>query len=572
MQVDPITLEIIRNRLREIGATMEHLLFHSGYSTILRESHDGSAVICDIDGYAVESPGHPIHLLPYYYSLRCIRENYSLEEMKEGDCFIVNDPYIGGSLHVPDVVIFTPIYADGAIIGFVGSMAHKPDMGGLVPGSSGAGAREIFHEGLLLPGVRYWSKAGVNKEVEALITRNCRIPEVISGDLRAQVGCTLIGVQHVQSLCQEYGTDTVKTAFTELLRLSEKQVRDRLRAWPDGESEAETFVDHDGVDLDKPVRLHVKVVKKGDSISFDYSASADQVKGPTNLRPQSSQVAALLGLMVMLDPSIPFNDGVRRAVEFVNPEGKITNPRWPAPVNSYYGLSNVLYSTVGKALAKFNPERAVASAGLGLGAVAIGYERNRTGRKAVQYDLFATAQGGTSTNDGSSGTVGFLNLTPSTPIEVIETEFPVRVVSHDWIKDSAGPGIHRGGLGNKKVYELLGEATLTLRLGHQFDFSGWGVFGGKAPRAMRATLNPGAANERVLRPLETIKLMPGDRFSIEMAGGGGYGDPRQRAPELVVDDIKNGYVSIEAAEKEYGIAVRAQDLSIDSTRTKALRA
>lgn len=382
--LDPITLEIIRSRLCEIGSTMEHLLFHSGYSTILRESHDGSGVICDRDGFAVEAPGHPIHLLPYYYTVRNIITNYPLNTMHDGDCFISSDPYLGGSLHVPDFVIVTPIFSDGEIIGFSCSIAHKPDVGGLVPGSSGAGAREIFHEGLLLPGVRYWTRDGVVKEVEAIIKRNCRIPEIIAGDLRAQVGCTLVGAQHIQNLCKEYGTATVKEAFAELLKLSERRVRHKLREWPDGEAEAETLVDHDGVDLDRPVRIHAKVTKKGDQITFDYSAGHDQVKGPTNLRPQSSEVAALMALMVMLDPTIPLNDGARRPVSFINPEGKITNPRWPAPVNSYYGLSNVLYSTIGKALAQFNPARAVASAGLGLGAIAVGYDKSRTGRKAVQ--------------------------------------------------------------------------------------------------------------------------------------------------------------------------------------------
>lgn len=571
MSIDPITLEVIRNRLREIGATMEHLLFHSGYSTILRESHDGSACICDPDGYAVETPGHPIHLFPYSFTVKCVLERYPLATMQEGDCFISSDPYAGGSLHVPDFVIVTPIFVEGEIIGFSCSIAHKPDVGGMVPGSSGAGAREIFHEGLLLPGVKYWTKDGVVPEVEAIITRNSRVPEIIAGDLRAQVGCTKVGVQQVQKLCEEYGKETVTTAFSELLRLSEQRVRDKLAEWPDGEGEAETFVDHDGVDLDKPLRLHVRVIKKGTDITIDYSGSDPQVKGPTNLRPQSSQVAGLLALMVMLDPTIPMNDGARRPITFINPEGRLTNAKWPAPVNSYYGLSNVLYSTIGKALAEFNPERAVASAGLGLGAIAIGYEFNRTGRKAVQYELFVTAQGGTSTHDGSSGTVGFLNLTPNTPIEIIESEFPVQVQEFSWIPDSAGAGRYRGGLGNCKQYKLLGDATLTLRLGHQFNFSGWGVFGGEAPRPMRAWLNPGTDRERQLEPLETLHLKKGDILRVEMAGGGGYGSPLDRPAQSVLEDVRNGYVSIAAAASTYGVVIDPASLELDADATRKAR-
>ncbi len=570
MELDIITLEIIKNRLREIGSTMEHLLFHSGYSTILRESRDGSAGICDIDGYAVEAAGAPLHIYPYHLSIQGILRNYPLAEMQDGDCYILTDPYLGGVLHVPDVVIVTPIFVDGAIIGFSVSIAHKPDLGGLVPGSSGAGSREIFHEGLLLPGVKYWTKDGVIKEVEAIIKRNCRIPEIIAGDLRAQVGCTMVGAQRIRELCAEYGTDTIKFAFSELLRLTEQRVRQGLASWPDGEAEAEGLVDDDGVDIDKALRLHVKVIKKGDGITFDYSGMHEQVKGPINLRPQTAQVAALLAVLNYLDPTIPINDGVCRPLSFINPEGKITNPRWPAPINSYYGLTHVLKSTIGTALAEFNPGRAVACSGLGLGAIGIGHQQNRAGRKAVQYELFVTSQGGTSDHDGSSG-VTMLNGTPNTPVEIIETEFPVRLRRYEWITDSAGSGQFRGGLGNRKEYEVLGDATLTVRLGHQFKHAGWGVLGGQAPAALRAYLNRGTDKERLLRPLETVQLTKGDTFCIEMPGGGGFGDPRQRESQRVLDDVLNGCVSIEAAEHDYKVVIDPTLLTIDAEKTSKLR-
>ncbi len=569
-ELDAVTLEVIKNRFRELGSTMEHLLFHSGYSTILRELRDGSAGICDREGYAVEAAGTPIHLYPYYLGVRAVIQSYPIEKMLDGECFILTDPYLGGSLHVPDLIIVTPVFVDDEVIAFSVSIAHKPDLGGLVPGSSGAGAREIFHEGLLLPPVRYWTRNGVVKEVEAIIKRNCRIPEIIAGDIRAQVGCTLVGSQRIRELCVEYGTDTIKTAFAELLRLSEERVRRGLAGWPDGIEVAEGWVDDDGVDPDKALRLHVKVTKQGDGITFDYSQMCDQVKGPINLRPQTSNVAAVLALLTYLDPTIPINDGIRRPIEFINPEGKITNPKWPAPVNSYYGLTHVLFSTIGRALSKFNPKRAVASAGLGLGAMAVGHQENRLGRKAVQYELYVTSQGGTSEHDGSFG-VTMLNGTPNTSVEIIETEFPVRVCRHEFILDSAGAGHFRGGPGNRKEYEVLGDADLTLRLGHQFNHSGWGVFGGKPPQTVRAYLNPGTERERVLRPLETVHLVAGDHFLIEMPGGGGYGDPFSRDPQGVLIDVLDGTVSIEAAERDYGVAIDRASSTIQVEKTAELR-
>ena len=465
MKLDPITLEIIMARFAEICATMEHVLFHSGYSTILRESHDGSSAICDINGYAVDSSGGPLHLLSFYYTVRSVKEMYPIEQMRDGDCFIHNDPYTGGTLHVPDVLIVTPVFVGGEVIGFVLSHAHKPDVGGLVPGSSGAGSREIFHEGLLLPGVRFWTKDGVVKEVLEIIKTNCRIPEIIEGDLRAQVGCTLMGVQQVRALCDEYGVDTIKAAMPAIMALSEKRLRDGLEAWPDGELEAECFVDHDGVDLDKPLRLHVKIVKKGRDIHFDYSQTNDAGEGPDQSAPADQRMRGDHGAGHHARPDHPVQ---RRAA----PADRLHQPGRQDHQPEMAGAGELVLRPVERALFHRQPGAGqVLSAargglaGLGLGAIAIGYDQNRSGRKAVQYELFSSAQGGRSNNDGSSGTVGFLNVTPNTPIEVIETEFPVRVKRFEWIEDSAGAGAHRGGLGNRKEYELLGDATVTLRLG-----------------------------------------------------------------------------------------------------------
>ena len=571
MQVDPITLEVINHRLREIGATMMHLLFHGGYSTILRESHDGSAGICDREGYAVLAAGSPIHLYPYYYSTRAVLQNYPLASMRDGDSFVLTDPYLGGNLHVPDLVVVTPIFVDGEVIGFSVSIAHKPDLGGLVPGSSGAGAREIFHEGLLLPGVRYWNRDGVVPDIEAIIRRNSRVPETVAGDIRAQVGCTMIGAQRVRDLCAEYGTETLTHAFVELQQLAEQRMRRELAAWPDGESEAEGWIDDDGVDLDRPIRLHVRIAKRGDAITIDYSGTNEQVKGPVNLRPQCSETAALLALVANLDPTIAMNDGTRRPITFINPAGRITNARWPAPVNSYYGITHVLYSTVGRALAAFNPGRAVATAGLGVGAIALGHRQTRGGKGTVQYELTVVGGGATPQHDGTSGNVGITNGTPNTPVEILETEFPIRVRRHEFIPDSAGAGRYRGGPGTRKEHEVLEDAVLTLRLGHQFKYPGWGVLGGGAPTPARAALAPGGASERMLRPLETLPLSAGAIFRIEMPGGGGYGAPEAREPEQVLDDVLNGYVSVEAAEREYRVAIDSSRLRVDAERTARLR-
>jgi N-methylhydantoinase A/oxoprolinase/acetone carboxylase beta subunit/N-methylhydantoinase B/oxoprolinase/acetone carboxylase alpha subunit len=569
--LDPITLEVIHNRLGEITGAMQHVLFHSGYSTILRESHDGSAGLCLADAQTVQTLGAVNHLYPYHKSTVAVLETYGPEDIHDGDSFIITDPYEAGSSHLPDLVVVTPVFVDGELFAFSVSTAHKPDLGGLVPGSSSPNSREIYHEGLLVPTVRYWTSAGVNREVEAIIRRNSRVPDLVIGDLNAQVGCTRLGADRLAELCAEYTTNTIRAAMIELLDRTENRLRNALLRWPDGEVEAESFIDDDGVDLDQPIRLHVKATKIADRIIIDYSGTSDQVKGPINLGLAVSQASALLALITYIDPSIPLNDGAWRVIEFVNPPGKLTNPLWPAPVNSYYGTMNVLADTIGRALSKFNAERAYGSLGYGLGAIAIGYERARDGKRAVQYELFISSRGGTPRHDGVQGVNGFSNHVPYTPIEILETEFPVRVHRYEWTMDSAGPGRYRGGSGLTKEYELLGHATVTFRLGHQFQHGGFGVLGGGAPTTAHATFTPLGGQPRELRPLETVSMRPGDRFHVELPGGGGYGHPYSRDPQAVLRDVQDGYVSQEAAKFDYGVVISPDHQTVDYDRTHELR-
>lgn len=571
MALDPITLEVINNRLREIVSTMERLLFHSGYSTILRESHDGSACVTDTGGGVVMGSGLPIHLFPYFYIVRAILKEYPPEEMQDGDSYIITDPYLGGSLHVPDLAVVTPVFVEGTLLGFCASIAHKPDVGGIVPGSSSANSREIYHDGLLLPPVRYWTRDGVVKEVDAILRRNSRTPELVAGDVRAQVGCTKVGVTKLRDLCAEYGSDAIQESFRRLQGLSERRIRAALEQWPDGESEAEGRMDTDGADLHTPVLVRVKVVKKGDGITIDLSEMNDQVRGPINIRPQAAESGAFLALLGYLDPTIPINEGCRRVFALVNPEGKLTNPRFPAPVNNYFPTTHVLYSAVQKALAVFNPARAVGACGFGTGGNTLGYRQARAGKPAVQYEIFAVSMGGTPASDGTPFVMPMSHITPNTPVEILETEYPVRVTRFEPIADSAGAGRHRGGPGYRKEYELLSDAVFTLRMGG-FRFGAWGVLGGKDPSLARCVLNPETERHEALPPLHTRELKAGEVIRIELPGGGGYGDPRQRDPAAVLEDVLNGYLSLETAEREYGVAIDPATRTVDAERTARLRA
>src|SRR5262245_46846358 len=340
MKLDPITTEVIISRIRETTAAMAHALFHSGYSPILRESQDGTAGLCDADGRVIMvGGGLQYHSLLYTRAVESVRERYPLAEMRDGDSFISNDPYKAGNSHVPDVVVITPVFYGGKIIAFGASVAHKADVGGLVPGSSGAAARGIFHDGVLIPPVRYWTKDGVNREVEAILRNNSRVPEVVIGDLRGQVGSTRLGAERFGALCAEYGADVVRAAMAGLIERTAQRVRTEFARWPDGAHESEALLDHDGADRSRPVRIKVTARKAGDRLTLDFSGTDAQAKGPVNTPAPTATAVSLLAVIAASDPTIPMNSGVLDAVDFVMTPVSLVNLNLAASVNDYFRSS-----------------------------------------------------------------------------------------------------------------------------------------------------------------------------------------------------------------------------------------
>jgi N-methylhydantoinase B len=558
-RLDGITLEIIGQRIAEIVSTMEVLLFHSGYSTILRESNDGSAAFLDRDGHVVMAVGMPVHLTAYYYSARGVLDRHPWETMKPGDSYVINDPYIGGMQHVPDMAVLTPVFWEGRPLGFCGTIAHKPDVGGIVPGSSGAASREIFHEGLLVPGIKYWTAEGPVEDAVAMVMRNSRVPEVVAGDIRAQLGATRKGNESVGELVAQYGYEQILEAMERLQEISYERTCDAIERWPDGEGEGESFFDSDGVDLNHPVRIHVRAIKRGRSLTIDFSGTDPQAPGPINLRPQGSETASLIAILGYLDPSIPVNGGTQRAITFVNPPGRLTNAQFPSPVNSYFATLAQVLATAQRALLALSPLRCSAPDGFGTGALTIGYLGTRTGHRQVQYEITNPSLGASKTFDGAFSVMPVVHVSSSAPVEILETEFPVRFVCVEPRIDSGGAGEHRGGVGCTREYELLDDASFTLRAGG-FASESWGVEGGAPGQKGRCILDRGDGSAPESIPaLHTTRLPAGARIRLELAGGAGFGDPRRRASEDVLDDVRDGYVSPEAAEELYGVRTTSGD-------------
>jgi N-methylhydantoinase B len=552
MSIDPVITEVVTSRLREIAAGMEYALYHSGYSPILRESKDGTAGLTDPDGRVIIiSGGLQYHFTAYQQAVQAVLARYPPEGLKPGQSFITNDPYKGGSPHAPDFIAVTPAFHSGLLIGFGVSLAHKSDIGGLVPGSSGAAAREIYHDGLLLPPVMFQSDAGIEEAIEAIIANNSRVPDVVLGDLRAQVGCTRLGVGRLATLCDEYGRDVVCEVMGSVIFLTARRLRNELRCWEDRSVEAEGFLDHDGVSKGMPVRIHVRATKSGDRLRLDFAESSPQTLGPVNLVSSTAQAAAVLAVLAACDPTIPVNFGLREAVDFVMPEGLVVNPSHPATVNHYFPSAHLVYNTVLSALGELNPGRAVAPSGLGSGALTIGYRKSRSGKPAVLYELLNTSLGGTSRHDGVSIVMAMNHFTPGAPVEIFESEYPLRVRAFELVRDSAGAGRYRGGLGYVREFEVLEDSVLTVRSSNH-TFVARGSSGGLDPKPSRVILNPYRADREELGPLETRQLKAGDIIRFERSGGAGFGPPRERAPESVREDVRNGYVSSQDAADIYG--------------------
>ena len=554
--MDPVTLQVLRHRLASLVEELGNHLYRSAYSTIIRESRDYSCVVLGADGRVVVAPPMPLHAAVYPLVVRAVLDAYA-HDLAPGDVFIANHPYEAGAAHVPDLAALAPVFHDGALVGFSGNIAHKADFGGAVPGSVSGQATELYQEGLLLPAVRLIRGGEPVPEVERIVRANVRNPDLVLGDVRTQVGVARLGAERLAALFARYGADTLRDAFAAILAASEAALRAHLQDWPAGTSEAEGYLDDDGVVLGQPVRLQVKVTVGDGRVCFDFQASADQTRGPVSLRRGLVEGTCHYALLGMTDPDLPYNDGIRSLVDVVLRPGSVLDARPPAPVSSYMLTVHKLTDLVLEALAPFQPERAVAHGGGSGGSITVGWgDAVRTGRSYVQYEIFGSAYGASNGTDGESGVSVHLANLQITPLEIVESEFPTRVTRFELVPDSGGVGRFRGGLGFRRDYLMLQPARL-IRRADRVVIPPSGLAGGGAGGPSRFVLHPDSEREQALPASASVQLGDGDTFRIETAGGGGYGPAREREAARVRWDVQNGYVSREAAERDYGVRVEA---------------
>ena len=571
---DPITLQVIQARLAGIVQEMQNSLFRTGYSTIIRESQDASCAILNTRGEVVaQHVVLPLHMGAFPACAEAILKAFPANEIGEGDAFIINHPYLGGSPHAPDMGVLTPIFYRGEWVGFAANMAHKSDIGGTVPGSGSGNAREVYQEGLHLPPVKYLSRLKPVKEVEAVIAANSRTPALVIGDLRGQVGAARLGERRMAELLERYGKDTVLDCTELLSDYTENRVRRTIASWPDGESEGESFVDHDGIDLNRPICIHVKISKQGEKLHFDFTASSDQTQGPANIRPPLVRAACVYCLVALVDRFLPINQGLSRVIDATFRPGSVVDPRFPAAVNTYMPTALTVTEAVLRALAPFVPDKRIAG-GSGSAALVLGGRDSLSDRAFVHYEIFSGGTGARSGKDGVSATAFHLSNCKTAPIEIIESEFPTRVERFEMVADSGGPGTWRGGLGFLRDYRMLTDDVRFSMRTDKHAVAPFGIDAGRAGGRGACLINPDCGEEKRLPSrFGDHRLRRKDLVRVLRPGGGGIGDPRHRPVEKVLEDVRQGYISVERAESDYGVAIeyRAGEPVVAEGKTRSLR-
>jgi N-methylhydantoinase B len=552
MPVDAVDLEVVKASLSGIVQEMQNSLFRTGFSTIVRESQDASCALMNAAGDVVaQHVVLPLHIGAFPACSGAVLAEFK-DDIAPGDAFLINDPYAGGSPHAPDIAVITPVMRGGSLIGFCGSIAHKSDIGGPVPGSCSGQAREVFNEGLQLPAVRYRRGDVPNRDLERIIAANSRTPELVLGDIRGQLGADRLGERRLGELIDKHGEAKVLECFAHLIDAAEHKVRTAIAEWPDGRFAAERFIDDDGIELNKPVRVHVAVEKRGDSIHFDFSQSADQTRGPANIRPPLARAAISYCLISMIDPQMYVSSGLLRAFTIHAREGSVVNPRYPAPVNTYNPTIHAVVDAIFEALSHVIPGR-VRADGCGSRSIIIGGRSTYTGKGYVQYEIVGGGAGARASRDGASGTTVNQTNAKIAPVEIIESEFPTRVLRFELIRDSGGAGAFRGGLGIRREYLNLAEARFSIRSAKHVIAPN-GFAGGENGRTGDIWINPDTDQaKRLPTRYADYPLQAGDVFRLDTPGGGGYGDPLARDADFVLRDVQEGDVSIAAAKERYGV-------------------
>jgi N-methylhydantoinase B len=489
------------------------------------------------------------------------------DSMHEGDIYCLNDPFDGG-MHLPDIFVFKPLYHQGRRLAFAATVCHHTDVGGRVAGSNASDSTEIYAEGLRIPPLKLYDRGQRNETLMAIIERNVRLPVRLFGDLRAQLAACHIAETQFAELVGRYGADTVAVYMEEVIDYAERLTRAALAELPDGEWSFEDWIDDDGVDVGRAIRLFVTLRKRGGHMVVDWTGTNPQVKGAINNTLSFTKAASYTAVRSVLPAGIPNNEGVFRAIEVICPPGTVGNGVLPAACAAR-GLTGFrMTDCVFGALAMMLPDRVFAAGDGGNTGISIGgWDAER--KPFIYVDFTCGAWGARPWADGLDGNSHMFANMASHSVEVTEAEQPIQLLAYEFVPDRAGAGRFRGGVPFRRDYRFLEEeGTLQVRSDRRVHRP-FGLYGGSPGAPSENVLNPETEN-RPLPSKLTMTIRRGEVFRHVLAGGGGWGDPLERDPALVLRDVRNELLSVGRAAADYGVVIGGN--AVDMAATERLRA
>lgn len=570
--ISPFMLEVMKSAFETVADELAIIIMRTACSSIVRDAIDYSTAICDRNGLTLaQGATTPLHLGSFHDAM----SNLIAKEagnIREGDVYVFNDPYLAGGQHLPDIYVIKPIFIDGEIEGWSTTVAHQNDVGGIVPGSNSIGSTEIFQEGLRLPILKLFEAGASNVSVWKIIAANVRVPDIVTGDIKAQVAACHVGEREFRKLFARLGAAKFRQCCDAIHDYAERLTRSEIARVPDG---VYTFRNHiDGIGTDpQPIPFCVSLTVSGDEVEVDWTGTSPEVRAGINAPVPFTRAAVYAAIRSVLSQDIPNAQGFTRPIRVTAPLGTIVNPRPPAACGARGITGFRMIDCLMGALAQAVPDKVGADGSGGATIPAIGGTHN--GAPYVFVETMMGANGGTAHSDGQDGVAHVGANQSNIPVEVIETGYPLRIERYGYVTDTGGPGRNRGGLAIERVFRFLGdEALLTIRSDKR-RFRPFGLFGGGEGSGSLNVINPGTPDEQLLPVLLTqpYRLKRGDVYKHVLASGGGYGDPFEREPEAVLEDVVLGRVTIEAALRDFGVVIANRDgrPAIDVAATTAAR-
>ncbi|WP_108659726.1 hydantoinase B/oxoprolinase family protein [Acuticoccus kandeliae] len=569
--LDPVTLAVLKGRLEQIVDEMDATLYRAAFNPTIAEAKDACHGIYHPetgDTLVQGAGGLPIFVGAMAFAVRAVIDKVAREGgLAPGDTFLFNDPYDGGT-HLNDFRLVRPIYRDGSLFCWMASVGHWLDIGGNVPGGYNPKAVESFQEGVRIPPVKLVSGGAMNGDIVAILAANSRVPTSNWGDLNAQLNALDLGERRLGSLLDDYGRATVESAFEAFSARAEALMRAAIEGLPDGTYSFEDVLDNDGI-VDVPLTVALDLTIAGDTMRLDFSRSSGAAQGPINIS-RSTTIAACYVALKHIFTDVPANAGCLRPISFAITDGSLLGASAPKPVAGYTETILRLIGVVFGAIAQADPGRALAGPFGTINALSIaGHRADRS--RWVMFSFFGGGLGGSPMSDGLNHANNPISTATIPPVEILEAAYPVMFTQWALRPDSAGAGIHRGGVGAVYEVEVLTDADVSL-LGERGKKGPFGVAGGG-----EAALNTfawesaaGAGSPPMVSKVTGVRVAAGGRVRLETPGGGGWGDPAARDPDAVARDVRLGFVSRDAARAVYRVAI-AEDGAVDAAATEALR-